>query len=108
MIRKREGMPVSTPNIAYKGRNYQSQMQAVIDSFHEGVKTMLEVSKETCIYRANICRYVRILKKTGLIFLVSKNRCRITNHLAGFYTTNKSLVNTPVQGTQLELFGREG
>lgn len=108
MIGKREGMPESTPQIAYKGRAYPSQIQAVVDSFHDGVKTMMEVSKETCIYRANICRYVRILKKTGLIFLVSKNRCRITNHLAGFYTTNKSLVNTPVQGTQLELFGREG
>ena len=104
MIKKREGMPESTPQIAYKGRTYPSQIQAVIDSFHDGVKTMLEVSKETCIYRANICRYVRILKKAGLIFFVFKNRCRITNHLAGFYTTNKSLVNAHDQGTQLELF----
>ena len=106
MIRKREGMPESTPQIAYKGRAYPSQIQAVVDSFHDGVKTMMEVSKETCIYRANICRYVRILKKTGLIFLVSKNRCRITNHLAGFYTTNKSLGNTPVQGRHLASIGR--
>lgn len=101
---KRKGMPESTPEIIYKGKAYQTQIQAVADSFHEGVKTMMEVSKETCIYRANICRYVKLLERAGQIFFVSKNRCRITNHLAGFYTTNKSLVNAHVQGTQLELF----
>lgn len=80
--------------------SYKSQYNKVLEAFSTP-KTMLMVAKETGIERANICRYVDIAVKLGTLFLVSYNLCAITLHVAGYYTTDKSLIRRPIQ---LELF----
>lgn len=64
------------------------QLKKVIRAFYERPKTMLMVSDETGILRANICRYVAELEKKNLITLTDIKICPISKHRAGFYTTN--------------------
>lgn len=80
--------------------NYKSQYDKVLQAFSTP-KTMLMVSKETGIERANICRYVQRAIEIGALFFVAYSLCAITLHKAGFYTTDKSLIRRPIQ---LELF----
>jgi hypothetical protein len=46
---------------------------------------MLQISVETGILRANICRYVSQFEDENKIFLVYKGICPISKHKAGFY-----------------------
>lgn len=67
-------------------------------------KTMLQVSIETGILRANICRYVGEMRKRNQIQIVHRGLCPITKHRAGFLTTDPSQWPIPAQQT---LFGYE-
>ena len=83
----------TTPN--HKGRNknrhFKAQMKRVFASFQRNPSTMLMVSVETGILRANICRYVSMWEKRGAIHLHNTGICSISKHQAGFYTTDKNL-----------------
>lgn len=88
--------PISTPrNTLRKGqskdRHFRAQMKLVYTAFHKQPKTMLMVSIETGILRANICRYVADWKRQGKIRLVKFGFCNISKHVAGYYTTNPKL-----------------
>ena len=74
-----------------KDNHFQTQMQKVFTAFHKQPKTMLMVSIETGILRANICRYVAEWEKENRICIVRKGICPISKHRAGFYTTNPEL-----------------
>lgn len=74
-----------------KSTVFQAQMKNVFVSFDKYPKTMLAVSVETGILRANICRYVAEWKKENKIKLVKIGICPISKHRAGFYTTNQEL-----------------
>jgi hypothetical protein len=74
-----------------KSTQFQAQMQRVFAAFYEQPKTMLMVSVETGILRANICRYVAKWEKENRICMVRKGICPISKHRAGFYTTNPEL-----------------
>lgn len=87
-----------------KGNEYRSQYQTVFQSFKEHPKTMLDVSLETGILRANICRYVADMEDKGLIQLLYKTEDEHTRFTAGYYTTDKELFNQ-VDNQQLKLFG---
>ncbi|MDR1054873.1 MAG: hypothetical protein LBL90_03415, partial [Prevotellaceae bacterium] len=50
-----------------KDTHFDTQYQTVYQSLKERPKTMLEVSLETGILRANICRYVADMKEKGYI-----------------------------------------
>ncbi|MBI3141466.1 MAG: hypothetical protein HYZ16_01420 [Bacteroidetes bacterium] len=54
--------------------------------------TMLWVSRQTGIERANLCRYVAYWEDRGMIQKVGKAHCPISGCLAGFYTTDPELV----------------
>ena len=69
-------------------RGTTNQLKEVFRAFYERPKTMLMVSNETGILRANICRYVAELEKKNLITLTDIKICPISKHRAGFYTTN--------------------
>lgn len=86
-----------------KSTEFQAQMKKVFASFKQQPKTMLAVSVETGILRANICRYVAEWKKENKIKLVRFGFCPISKHRAGFYTTNQELFPLIV-----ELFKRAG
>ena len=74
-----------------KDKHFQGQMQRVFTAFLRHPKTMLMVSIETDILRANICRYVAEWGKENRICIVRKGICPISKHRAGFYTTNPDL-----------------
>ena len=74
-----------------KDKHFQAQMQRVFTAFLRHPKTMLAVSIETGILRANICRYVAKWEKENRICIVRKGICPISKHRAGFYTTNPEL-----------------
>jgi hypothetical protein len=69
------------------------QFQTVFKSFSGQPKTMLMVSQETNILRANICRYVAELRKYNRIQIVKKGICPISKHPASFYTTKQISVS---------------
>ena len=74
-----------------KSTHFQTQMKQVFVTFYRQPKTMLMVSIETGILRANICRYVAEWEKENRICIVRKGICPISKHRAGFYTTNPDL-----------------
>lgn len=74
-----------------KSTHFQAQMKRVFEALKKHPKTMLAVSVETGILRANICRYIAIWRKAGLVKVVKYGICPISKHRAGFYTTNQEL-----------------
>jgi len=80
-----------------KDKHFIAQMNKVFKAFKEHPKTMLMVSIETGILRANLCRYVAEWKKEERIFLVRKGTCKISKHFAGYYTTNRELYESIVK-----------
>jgi hypothetical protein len=86
-----------------KDSHFRTQYQTVYESFQEKPKTMLSVSIETGILRANICRYVADMENKGLIQLIRKDPCHYTQFKAGFYSTDKDLF-TKSNFQQLNLF----
>ena len=81
-LRKRQG----------KSKYFEAQMKRVFSAFHKQPKTMLMVSIETGILRANICRYVAEWRAENRIVEVRKSLCPISKHRATFFTTNKQLI----------------
>jgi len=77
-------------NQQFKDKKLQSQSKRVYYAFMQP-KTMLMVSVETGILRANICRIVAELSEQNRIALVKRDICEISKHYAGFYTTNPKL-----------------
>ena len=80
-----------------KGNQFQAQMKRVFTALYRQPKTMLMVSIETGILRANICRYVAEWEKENRICIVRKGICPISKHRAGFYTTNPDLFTAIVE-----------
>lgn len=75
-------------------RKFQAQMSKLFAAFLTQPKTMLMVSVETGVLRANICRYIAHWEKYSRIQVVKKAICPLTKHRAGFYSTNPELFNT--------------
>ena len=84
-----------------KDNHFETQMKRVFEAFKRKPSTMLMVSIEIGILRANICRYVAEWEKENRICIVRKGICPISKHRAGFYTTNPELFPT---SKQLNLF----
>jgi|SRR5690554_842832 len=76
-----------------KGKDFTGQKKRVYKAFSERPKTMLMVSVETGILRANICRYKAKWQKQNKIKLVKFGICPITKHRAGFYYTGEEVRN---------------
>ena len=85
----------TAPNFLHKGQgkstHFQAQMKRVFTALYRQPKTMLMVSIETGILRANICRYIAKLRKQNSIRIVQKSICPISKRRAGYYTTNPEL-----------------
>lgn len=90
----------------YKDKHFQAQFSRTFKGFFQP-QTMKELSVRTGIDRANICRYVRTMRKAGTIAVVKKRYCNITKHLAGVYTTNPALM-PPKQPTLFDGIGGPG
>lgn len=92
-----ENNQTNNPERQSKDTYFKVQMQRVFSALYKEPKTMLMVSVETGILRANICRYVAIWKDKESIKEVRKGFCYISKHRAGFYTTNPELINKIVE-----------
>jgi hypothetical protein len=87
----------------HKDNHFASQYKTVYECFKEHPKTMLQVSIETGILRANICRYIAEMEKKGQIQVIRKGFCPYTHFRAGFYSTDEVLFTKP-DVSQLNLF----
>lgn len=103
MEEKKKGSPKTTHSQHDKDNGSETQYQIVYHSFLKHSKTMLDVSLETGILRANICRYVADMEDKGLIQLLYKIYDKHTKRIAGYYTTNKKLFNQ-IGNRQFKLF----
>ena len=79
----------------YKDKHFEAQQAKVFESFKRQPSTMLMVSIETGILRANICRYVSEWQKSKSIVLLSDGLCKISKYRAGYYTTDTKLFTQP-------------
>lgn len=84
-----------------KEPKFEAQMETVFKAFYEQPKTMLMVSVETGVLRANLCRYVATWRKSNRIGIVKADCCKITQHVANYLTTNSNLIP---KTNQLQLF----
>lgn len=83
-MRTNKKRPQSATLELVKDKHFEAQKETVYLAFSHP-KTMLQVSVETGILRANICRYVRQLEDENKISLLYKGICPISKHKAGFY-----------------------
>lgn len=80
-----------------KDKHFEVQMKRVFAAFKRKPSTMLMVSIETGILRANICRYVAEWQKQGCIHLLKYGICNVSKHRAGYYTTDMKLFIQPLK-----------
>jgi hypothetical protein len=80
-----------------KDKHFEVQMKRVFAAFKRKPSTMLMVSIETGILRANICRYVSEWQKQGRIHLFKQGLCKVSKHRAGYYTTDTNLFTQPLK-----------
>jgi len=74
-----------------KKRPHLAQRERVYLALYKEPKTMLMVSVETGILRANICRFIAKWERCNTVEMVRKGICPISKRRAGFYTTNPEL-----------------
>lgn len=80
-----------------KDKHFGAQQVKVFEAFKRQPSTMLMVSIETGILRANICRYVSEWQKRKRILLLREGICKISKHRAGYYSTDTTLFSQPLK-----------
>ena len=80
-----------------KDKHFEVQMKRVFAAFKRKPSTMLMVSFETGILRANICRYVAKWQKSNSIHLLKQGLCKVSKHRAKYYTTDTNLFTQPLK-----------
>lgn len=93
---------LNTPNNSLhkrpcKDKYFEAQKKRVFAAFKRKPSTMLMVSIETGILRANLCRYVAEWQKQGSIHLLKQGLCNVSKHRAGYYTTDTNLFTQPLK-----------
>ena len=81
-----------------KGNKNPDQYSVCFAEFVKAPQTMKMVSVKTGIDRANICRYVRTMRKAKLIKVLKIDYCPITRYKATYWTTNPQLFPIDLQG----------
>jgi hypothetical protein len=66
----------------------------IIEAAFLSPATMLMIAEVTGIERANIYRYVAVLRDAGGICVHHRGECSITGYKANYYTTNVSLIKS--------------
>jgi ribosomal protein S17E len=83
-------------------KTYHSQLKKVFQELKKEPQTMLQVSVKSGILRANICRYIRTLRKRKQVAVTKVDKCPLSNHKAQFFTTDKALFPADPQTTMFE------
>lgn len=71
-----------------KDSNTINQIQIFYNYLKDNVATATMATNATGVSQKNICRYKRMLEKTGRLWQVFKKPCESTNRFAWFLTTN--------------------
>lgn len=74
-----------------KDNHFETQMKRVFEAFKRKPSTMLMVSFETGILRANLCRYIAKWQKSNSIHKLKQGLCKVSKHRAYYYTTDTNL-----------------
>lgn len=77
-----------TTNQIYDKKALKGQLYRVFESFKVVPKTIIMVEVETGIMRPNICRYVKMFRKSESIQMIDRKLCKISKHRLGYLTTN--------------------
>ena len=80
-----------------KDKHFEVQMKRVFAAFKRKPSTMLMVSIDTGILRANICRYVAKWQKSNSIHLLKQGLCKVSKHRAVYYSTDTNLFTQPLK-----------
>jgi len=96
-----KGAERANPKTHRENTQFSSQFDTVFSYFLKRPQTMKQVAVKSKIDRANICRYVRVMRLNKQIQVINKGKCPITKHCAGFYTTDRKLFKPE---NQLSLF----
>ena len=78
-------------------QTYQTQFRKVFFELKREPQTMLEVSVKTGVLRANICRYIRTLRKQNKVAATKIGKCSISKNEAHFYATNQAMFPAKTQ-----------
>lgn len=84
-----------------KRERWIAQRKRVYASLFRSPKTRLQVANYESVPIQNVCRYVGDMRKEGLVWVVKKDTCPISEMKAEFLTTNPALM--PGKG-QLNMF----
>ena len=108
MTEKKSDVPVGTPEVSFEKQRKDTifnQLCKVQLAFFLTPKTMMEIDQQTGIRRENICRYVKIMREAGAIWLVKKGTCSVTKENGvGFYSTNPQFAENLPKQLKLNLF----
>lgn len=89
VFKQKKGSPQRAPQHENKDtKKIRDQYYKTSKAFGKVPKTMLQVSIETGILRANICRYVATMRKRDAISIIYTGICPISKHRAGFYLSD--------------------
>ena len=106
MNTKKTSEPEGSPEISLesqdKDRHFRQLQQTQIAFFSQPI-TMMQAAKKVGVDRANVCRYVDVMRKAGAIWIIRKGTCPITrDRRVQFLSTNPKYAEG--QPKQLELF----
>jgi hypothetical protein len=76
-----------------KDIDFKEQRRIVFEAFSEQPMTMLMAEAKTGIMRSNICWFVSFWEETNSIIRLFNAKCQISNHVAGYYSTNPELIS---------------
>lgn len=81
--------------IIIQGKNTKkvSERKIIFEYLQSHAATNTMISVATGVKQKNICRIKRKLEIQGRLFETEKKRCKITNRLCHYLTTNKDLIN---------------
>ena len=75
-----------------KSSFFATQLKTIFAYLKENTATATMVTEATGVSQKNICRYKKDLQERGLLQEVEKKRCKITNRIAWYLTTNQKLI----------------
>ena len=78
-------------------KHFEVQIKRVFAAFKRKPSTMLMVSIETGVLRANICGYFAKWQKSKSIHLLKQRLCKISKNRSGYYTADTNLFTQILQ-----------
>lgn len=91
-------------NSRTRKHDFLAQKKKVFQSLFQRPQTMLMVSREVCVMRENICRYIRDFKKSNTVCAVKEDVDPITGFKATFWSTDPRVCRECEGGKQLTIF----